>query len=396
MTPRKFEDSVAPFEWIKKNGYYRVGSKYFVHKTFALIEASKSQDKIISPIWDFNSDVFASRNWQQTIDISLPDLYKKRAQQLRDKYDYLLIAFSGGADSATVIDSFINNNIHIDEIIIHWPKTLTDGKYQVSTNKSKFNVLSEWQLAAQPKLDYIQKHHPKIKITFSDLDDLDEEYNEDIFRVAANTLDFPNIKRQKSIYKRSNELMEQGFNVATVYGFDKPYLYEMEGHVFAGFLDQFTHVVSDQYSDISRNLEYFYWSPDLPDLAIRQAQILFEYLCQHPENLNLIPKRYMHAGTCRAQSLPTHYELEIMRTLTSQLLYPTWNNETFQADKPTDFIRCEHHEWIRELAPNAKFLQSHQTALQHQFNLIDSRFFKNQDQTSFTAYLSGNYLLGQV
>jgi hypothetical protein len=390
----KFEDSVAPFNWVKKNGYYKVGNKFFSHKTFALVEASKTKH---SPIWEFNSDVFGRYNWQQQINESLTELYKSRALQLREKYDYLLVTFSGGADSSNVIDSFILNNIHIDEIIIHWPKSLTDGKYTVSSDRSKFNILSEWQLAAKPKLDHIQKFYPNIKITFSDLDDLGEEYNEELFRIASDTLDFPNIKRQRSIHKRSCELLNAGFNVATIYGFDKPCLYTIDQSLYAGFLDQRAHVVSDLYKDLSRNIEYFYWSPDLPKLAIKQAQILYEYFKSNPESLKLLPQREIINGMIKPKYIPSDFDFEVARTITSKLLYPSWDLNTFQADKPTDFIKCEHHEWIRVHASNERFLESHKVALQHQFNLIDDYYFKNRNKlSSYGVYTSGKYILGNI
>lgn len=393
MKPIVFQDSEAPYSWIKKNGYYKVGTKFFGHKTSALIEATAIKQR---PTWDFCFDIFSQFNWQKPLAGSLSEIYKQRALQLREKYNYLLVTFSGGADSSNVIDSFILNNIHIDEIIIHWPKTLTDGKYVVSNDRSKFNILSEWQLAAKPKLDYIAKYYPKIKITFSDLDDLSEEYNENLFQVASNTLDFPNIKRQKAMHKRSCELLDLGFNVATIYGIDKPCLYRIDRSLYAVFLDQRTHVVSDVYKDLTRNIEYFYWTPDLPDVVIKQAQVLFEYFKNNPESLKLLNEYEIVDNKFKLKYSPTDADWEVFRTLTSNILYPTWDSNIFQADKPINFITCEHHEWIRQLATNEKFLQSHRTALQNQFNLIDDHYFVNDDKLSYRMFSSGKYFLGDI
>ena len=41
----------------------------------------------------------------------------KYAQQLREKYDYIVLAYSGGADSCNVLNSFLDNGIPIDDII---------------------------------------------------------------------------------------------------------------------------------------------------------------------------------------------------------------------------------------------------------------------------------------
>jgi len=49
---------------------------------------------------------------------SLDFLYALRARQLREKYDYLVLYFSGGADSTNILKTFIDNNIFLDEIVM--------------------------------------------------------------------------------------------------------------------------------------------------------------------------------------------------------------------------------------------------------------------------------------
>lgn len=50
---------------------------------------------------------------------SLDQLLKERAQELRDSYRYLRLWVSGGSDSMTALNSFIKNNIYVDEIVMH-------------------------------------------------------------------------------------------------------------------------------------------------------------------------------------------------------------------------------------------------------------------------------------
>ena len=47
---------------------------------------------------------------------SLDELYARRARQLREEYDYLILAFSGGTDSEHVFRTFYKNGIRLDEI----------------------------------------------------------------------------------------------------------------------------------------------------------------------------------------------------------------------------------------------------------------------------------------
>ena len=46
------------------------------------------------------------------------ELCRQRAQELRDSYNYIRLSFSGGADSLTALHSFVDNNIHLDEIVV--------------------------------------------------------------------------------------------------------------------------------------------------------------------------------------------------------------------------------------------------------------------------------------
>ncbi len=97
-----------------RHGVYQVDGISFVNKFDALNLASKNNKEVY---WNFNDEVYSSYNWSLPIETSLPELYKQRAQQLRDKYDYLSLFFSGGADSTNVLHSFIDNDIFLDEII---------------------------------------------------------------------------------------------------------------------------------------------------------------------------------------------------------------------------------------------------------------------------------------
>ena len=140
--------------------YDDLGQKYYNK-----FDALRSGRKINIYFYDKE---FSEFNWKVEPRESLNELYKLRAQQLRDKYDYLIVAWSGGADSTTIIDSFINNNILLDEIVIAWPVSQTQGKYSANKSLDASNFNSEWDYSIQPKLDYLKINHPNIKITVCD------------------------------------------------------------------------------------------------------------------------------------------------------------------------------------------------------------------------------------
>lgn len=65
-------------------------------------------------------------NWETEPQESLSVLYKKRAQQIRDTYDYIVLYFSGGSDSITMLNAFMQNGIEIDEVVVYVNTDTTD------------------------------------------------------------------------------------------------------------------------------------------------------------------------------------------------------------------------------------------------------------------------------
>ena len=100
-------------------GFYLVGWKKFYNKTLALLESKKTGYEVE---WVFNNDVYSKIDWSIPIEESLMEIYRRRAQQLRDQYDYLILYFSGGADSGNVLHAFLENGIFIDEIVMQLPE----------------------------------------------------------------------------------------------------------------------------------------------------------------------------------------------------------------------------------------------------------------------------------
>ena len=89
-----------------KLGFYTVGDKTFYSKPEAMIYATQVG---LYPQWHFNTKQFGNFDWEKEPETDLRELYRIRAQQLRDRYDYIRIEASGGGDSTTAIFSFLLN-----------------------------------------------------------------------------------------------------------------------------------------------------------------------------------------------------------------------------------------------------------------------------------------------
>jgi hypothetical protein len=76
---------------------------------------------------------------------SLQDMRGGKAMQLRDQYDYLILAYSGGADSDNILKVFQQNKIHLDEVWCDWPLSLVEkSNYVVKAEPIKEPVDSNF------------------------------------------------------------------------------------------------------------------------------------------------------------------------------------------------------------------------------------------------------------
>ena len=181
-------------------GYYQVGAEIYTHKISALMSSSKGNN---SPEWHFHNDVYEKLNWQADSKFTLNELYQARAKQLREKYDYLVLSFSGGSDSWTALQAFIDSGTHLDEIFVRWPMSATCGKYAVNTNTHASNILSEWTLTIQPMLAKYQNLLSNTKITVHDWssDLLNNELSDQDWMLTQDYLNPGSFLKFQSIYR---------------------------------------------------------------------------------------------------------------------------------------------------------------------------------------------------
>lgn len=66
----------------------------------------------------YYDNIFSQFDWSVEPRESLSQLYRERAEYIRDNFDYIVLCYSGGIDSTNVLETFYYNNIHIDEILI--------------------------------------------------------------------------------------------------------------------------------------------------------------------------------------------------------------------------------------------------------------------------------------
>ena len=256
-------------------GFYMVGEEKHHSKPQALIRATETGH---FPEWNFNRSIFDSFDWLVEPSINLLELYRMRAQQIREKYDYVRLEFSGGGDSVTAAYSFINNGIHLDEVVFRYPKTGEKNVTDDPFNTKPENTLSEARYAAMPVLGWIATHSPQTKITIHD-------YSEDMLRShhdeswVFKTRDYfqPGhpFKHTVDAVDDHKRTLDQGHHVCVLWGIDKPKICIKDKKWYLYFMDVQANAANPDtagYTNVTN--EYFFWSPDLPELLCKQAHMI--------------------------------------------------------------------------------------------------------------------------
>ena len=373
-----------------KLGFYTVGQTRHSIKPQALIDATKTNQ---FPEWHFNRDVFDDYAWDQEPEIGLRELYRMRAQQLRDRYDYIRLEVSGGGDSATAAYSFILNGIHLDEVIFRYPKTGEKNVTDDPFNTKPENTLSEWRYAAQPLLKWIAVHAPRTKITIHDYseDMLASGHDENwIFRTKDYFQPGHAFKHTVDAVDSHKVTLDQGKSVCMLWGVDKPKVCIKDKKWYLYFMDVQANNANPeigQWDNITN--EYFYWTPDLPELLCKQAHIIRKWF-DLPSNTYL-----QHLARWPNYSFAQRTTFE---HIIKPLLYPDYDPATFQTSKPTNSFYNEMDHWFYQNFQETRAYSVWKAGLEYLVKNIDPKYFNNEmgRPVGFVSFISPFYYLGDA
>lgn len=374
------------------NGYYTIDGKLIENKIFAIIEASKNKSKIK---WHYYDEIFGLTAKHFNTTFSITDLYRQRAQQLRDSYDYLILNYSGGSDSHNILQTFLKHNIKLDLVYVQWPKSLTDKGLYVpnAQDKSNSNFHSEWDLVLKKDLEWLGKNRPDIQIEISDwTETVDEKfYSDDLF--LANVSNLPSIARaqkQNTFSKQEAEWANKGKRVASIFGVDKTNIGKSGNDWYFYFSD--TAFMTQANPKNPNGTEYFYHTPSFPEIAVAQARLLISWYKLHPDKQYLIKprsERELEDPTYRSWPWSRHYsEFSEIAEIFKMICYPYWDFNRFQADKPfavLDGFKMGARAWdnILTALPNFERVQQKwEYNWRSYLKLIDPSYMRNQDTVS--------------
>jgi hypothetical protein len=372
-----------------KYGFWICSGVPFTSKLEALQYASQTSNGIIS--YYFHDHIWDNLDRTLLGKVPLTQLYKERALQLRDKYDYLVLHYSGGSDSHNILHTFLTNNIKLDEIVVRWAKPLRDGKFYKpnNTDKSARNAVSEWDYAIKPTLDWIKSNRPEIKINVVD-------FTERLLDHSLSSVSFIKTRMEEMNFQRGSFgglAMYQDPNVESkmvisgsipktgyIFGIEKPLLYLKDNKIYAQFQDSVYDNMFMPRARASETGEAFYWTADMPLLAMEQAYQAALYF-KHTEI-----HRNIMSTSIPMSPVDNMKKFQEQNSLLKKILYKeSWNDNTFQVDKP-NVSRSDWYFWLHE-SPEIKLLHTNwQQAMSELLEGVDSRLLQySEENTPFLA-----------
>lgn len=328
-------------------GQYLCNNKRYFNKLEAILESNISQKHVE---WDYHDSIFGQHNWSIEPTLELKELYKLRALQLRDAYDHLVLFYSGGVDSWNILKTFIDNDIRIDEIYMFGAFEAEEKKISslgYSRDPGYYTREIKQSLPLLKKL--VANKNIKVNVFDWTTHILEAADNLDWIWTAGVRFDPTCMVRSKfhKIFREHSELLHKGKKVGFVYGVDKPRLLRDDNSIYFAFLDVImttgTLPTNDILGEYWENDEYFYWSPNLPELAIKQSHCVVNWLSSQ-NKIELIK----HVNNLASFHDEAYYD-QVNRSI-----YPSWNPETWQIKKPTGAIYNELSKWFFEGGFSAK------------------------------------------
>jgi len=329
-------------------GYYVYDNQTFVMREDALDLMLLKKDYGGKIQFYYNDHIFSNINWEKTIHLDISVLYRDRAQQLRDKYRYLILRYSGGSDSTQVLETFLKNNIFLDEIVVvHHQRAINRLDRSILLNDEDLTEFMEFEMAVIPQLNKIKKYSPNTKITLIDSsENLITQIGGKKYEYLGHN-DEPRSLRWVTggvgknwsplLIKHERQSITKE-NVAVIRGLEKPIIdITDDGKIFFLFSDiTLANIgVSLQKEGAPYTVEDFYWSPDFPMIPVKQCQVIIDKLAKSKKLYNewmYIRNVVKNALSDPKIKCPPGF---ILDRWYNTIIYPDWDPNIFVGSKPT-------------------------------------------------------------
>lgn len=238
--------------------FYRVGNKKFLNKFLAFAESKKSGDPLTFNLFE---EAFDRADWTQEPAIAWEELLDIRAMQIAALNRPIVLGFSGGTDSLTMYNVFKRNNIKISALFI---RIKTDSKKEEMLYKDVIPFVERERQIHKFDVMYVDESVELLNTIYSTsewlLNDLPARVQ---FTVATGS----NYIEELPNYPSSLDT-----NFIFVLGLEKPRIKIVNGQFYSYQQDSAYIGKNDPRHD------YFYISPELPELHVKQSYMLARFI----------------------------------------------------------------------------------------------------------------------
>jgi hypothetical protein len=370
-------------------GYYQVNGIQFLSKFKAFAACGPGQ----CPSWHWFDEEFSSIDWKVEPAEDLYDIYRRRAEQIRAKYDYLVLCWSGGVDSLVALRSFVDNGIKLDAVI-------SSGAWSINNPEKYYNNSEIYNVA----LPYIQELRSTKNFDAPHWLIDDTPYYQELTNPNTSWLDRINGRTVSVRIAPMNlgllrdprmQALNQKGTIGLVTGIEKPkLLYENNTWKYS-FLDICAGYVGIPTTDTNSTYEHFFWAPDMPELVCKQAYVIKNYFEQTGliHNQDLITKCFQRDNHLHDRALYTNYvdPLVYGRYITQKPGEPR-NYYTLGKFSTGAFYKKEDAFWEVIATDRMKFEYFDQLA--KIVNNIDPRFVNNRVEGLSVEQFAASGLIG--
>jgi len=246
--------------------YWECNGQSFTNKLKALQEGKRSNQ----PVRFIENPAYRSHDCSSPSDKTWTELIKQHALELREKYDHIRLWFSGGCDSLFILDSFVANNIRLDEIVI----------FHTGYAKSDFETIQAEE--------YIKKIRHLIPSTKINVNSHDESYYKNLYAnqrwVEYGDLGGTFTFRSPHDVPNDNSFADLVGSKCEIIGKDKPHILKKNNKWYFYFIDHDVSKDMPLKDFLGTDIVNFYI--DIPEIHIKQSHMLKDYIIANKVDLH--------------------------------------------------------------------------------------------------------------
>jgi hypothetical protein len=209
------------------------------------------------------------------------------------------------------------------------------------------------------------------------------------------------IQKYRHLDQILRERIDQyGDDVCVIFGVSPVELVLLDDYVAVNFVDHLCGPgMKSDYTALgtARNIEFFYWTPDMPEIVQQQAHNIYNSMCANPTNRQHFSQMKMQSNhTFKSTHTP---DPELMRRFRKKIIYPKFPWDWFQVTKQDRTHEASSWETWFESNPHAEdLLVPHRSAIRNHLNLIDNRYklFYQDKLASYVPISTPYYIIGKL